>query len=237
MLQVDFHSHTLFSRCGLHTAVEMLTYAKSLGLKGLAITDHGPELKGHLTSVFFERLRDPVPGIRLLKGTEANLTLREGVIDTPAWLPQWADIVLVGIHDHLPRDLGSEKYTSMLLSAMRMNPCIDIIAHPDDEIFAIDIEAVAREAKNLGIALELNNSKALYHRIKPEATERMLATCKRIGCPIAVDSDAHALHEIGRDDEARELLRRTDFPESLIVNRNAESAFAFVESRKERKKR
>ena len=41
MLEVDFHSHSLFSGCGLHTIIEMLTYAKTVGLKALAITDHG----------------------------------------------------------------------------------------------------------------------------------------------------------------------------------------------------
>ena len=46
MLEVDFHSHTFFSKCGLHSIIEMLTEAKNRGLAALAITDHGPVLLG-----------------------------------------------------------------------------------------------------------------------------------------------------------------------------------------------
>jgi putative hydrolase len=53
MIPVDFHSHSLFSGCGVHTVLEMLTAAKAKGLKGLAITDHGKLVKGRANSVFF----------------------------------------------------------------------------------------------------------------------------------------------------------------------------------------
>ena len=49
MLDVDFHIHSLFSNCGLHTYLELLTKAKELGLKAIAITDHGPRLNGRIS--------------------------------------------------------------------------------------------------------------------------------------------------------------------------------------------
>ena len=64
MIEVDLHSHTHFSNCGLHSCLEMLEAARAKGMKGLAITDHGLSLGGRLNSIFFERLKDPVPGIR-----------------------------------------------------------------------------------------------------------------------------------------------------------------------------
>ena len=79
--ETDLHSHTLFSPCGLHTIIEILTAAKAAGLKGLAITDHGISVGGRTNSVFFERLHHPVPGIRLFKGVEANVLGHDGAID------------------------------------------------------------------------------------------------------------------------------------------------------------
>jgi len=55
VLKVDLHSHSLFSNCGLHTVLEMLTAAKNAGLKALAITDHGTALEGRISSPFFDR--------------------------------------------------------------------------------------------------------------------------------------------------------------------------------------
>ena len=95
MLEVDFHSHSLFSGCGLHTIIEMLTYAKSIGLKALAITDHGTAQNGHISSPFFDRLVDPVDGIRLLKGQECNVVNDQGGIDFPVRFLKFTDIVLL----------------------------------------------------------------------------------------------------------------------------------------------
>lgn len=101
MLQVDLHSHTLFSRCGLHTILEMLNQARALGLEALAITDHGLTLGGHLNGPFFDRLQDPVPGVKLLKGVECNVLNDGGHIDLPMQWIQHLDVVLVGLHPNL----------------------------------------------------------------------------------------------------------------------------------------
>jgi putative hydrolase len=60
----------------------------------------------------------------------------------------------------------------------------------------------------------------------------LLDACKRVGCRIAVNSDAHALKEVGSDDSVRPLLDQVGFPEDLIVNRDVKSAFAFIEERR-----
>jgi histidinol phosphatase-like PHP family hydrolase len=62
--------------------------------------------------------------------------------------------------------------------------------------------------------------------------KEFLDACKRAGCMIAVNSDAHALGEVGLDESVRPLLQKVGFPPSLIVNETAESAFAFVEERR-----
>lgn len=237
MLEVDFHSHTLFSQCGIHTHIEMLTYAKSIGLKGLAITDHGPALNSRFCCPYYDRFKDPVKGIRMLKGIESNILDESGNIDVPERYIKFLDIILVGLHPHpaAPQGQGEEKYTSMLIASMGKNLCVDIITHPNEIEYPLDYEQIALTAKKYGIALELNNSKTLYNRTTHKKTLELVKNCKKVGCRIAVTSDAHALHEIGLDDSVLPYLHNTGFPEKLLVTGNAEKAFRFIEERRENK--
>jgi putative hydrolase len=235
MLEVDFHSHTLFSRCGLHSVIEMLAHAKHAGLKGLAITDHGPFLKGGTPSTFFERLGQPITGITMLKGMECNIKNEEGEIDFPMPYLKFADIVLLGLHPGNTPGLSRERYTSLMLRALDKNPFVDIVTHPEDPAFPLDLLMMACYARDHGIALEINNSKALYKRFPPQATAALIEECKKAECRVVINSDAHAIHEIGLDISVLPLLERARFPRELIVNATAEGAFGFVEERRKMK--
>ena len=235
MLTVDLHSHSLFSTCGLHTALEMLTRAKALKLKAFAITDHGLTLKGCLNSIFFKRLMDPVPGIRLLKGVECNLLETPGNIDCPTEFLPDMDVVLLGIHHNIQKGLGQSRYTEMLLAAMEKNPYVDIIAHPNVLGYEVEFEPVAKAAIGYGMALELNNSKSALGKTSPKATQELILACKRLECPVVVSSDAHAINEIGQDTAIRPILENLKFPEDLIVNKDKSSAIAFIEKRRQLK--
>lgn len=238
MLEVDFHSHTFFSNCGIHTHIELLTRAKELGMQGLAITDHGPALDSRITWPLFDRLHTPVEGIRFIKGIECNLLDAQGMIDIiqiPARFRPFLELVLVGFHPNLQRDQGAGIYTDMIITAIRQNPCIDVIAHPNEIEYPLDFERVVRAAREYGVALELNNSKSLHNRTTPESTRNLIQACKTTGCAIALGSDTHAIEELGLDDAVRPYLEEAAFPESLIVNSTAEKAFAFIEERKKNK--
>lgn len=232
MLEVDFHSHSLFSGCGLHTIIEMLTYAKTVGLKALAITDHGTAQDGHISSPFFDRLIDPVDGIRLLKGQESNVVNDEGVIDFPVKFLRYADVVLLGLHPNLDKLPKKADYSDMLIKALKKNPYVDIITHLNDTVYPVDYDKVIAAAKELGMAIEFNNSKTKYSKVDPTATPLLIDACKRVGCRAVINSDAHALREIGLDDSIRPLLASADFPSGLLVNDTADRAFAFVEERR-----
>ena len=231
MLQVDFHVHSLFSQCGLHTILELLEKARALGLKGLALTDHGPTLGGKLNSVFFERFKSPFREVVLLKGIECNILDKDGTIDLPESFLPFLDIVLLGIHPNTPEGLSRTEYTEMLISAMEKNACIDIITHPNDSHYPVDYCILAREAARRGVALELNNSRILYSRTGIDETLLFLRACKEERCFVAVCSDTHALHELGLDESVRPLLESVRFPKELIVTESAFSAFDFVKSR------
>jgi putative hydrolase len=235
MLSIDLHSHSLFSSCGLHTCIEMLNHAKKQGMAALAITDHGLSLGGRLNSNFYERLKDPVPGIRLLKGVECNLLEEQGAIDCPKQFLPYMDIVLLGIHHNIQKGLGKAVYTEMLLRAIQENSFLDVLAHLNVAHYDVDFESVVRAAMDRGILIELNNSKCLPRRSSPEVIQQLIMTCKKLMCPVIVSSDAHAINEIGQDGMIRPILKNLDFPQELILNRDPESVYAFIESRRKHK--
>ncbi len=237
MLQVDFHVHTFFSHCGIHTHLEMLTRAKELGMQAIAITDHGPELQARNTGPFWDRLNVPLEGIRLLKGMECNLKNDRGDIDLRTEYLQYMDVVLLGIHPNTKKGLQKSEYTDMLISAIRKNPAIDIITHPNDASYLVEFERLAETAASYGVAIELNNSKTLLKRIGDDITRELIRACKHVGCKMAICSDAHALEELGCDDSVRPLLALEDFPSELLVNDTAEAAFEFIEKRRVNKSR
>jgi putative hydrolase len=237
VLKVDLHSHSLFSACGLHTIIEMLSYAKSVGLKALAVTDHGTALGRQVPSPFFDRLSsDVVKGIRLLKGQESNVLGDSGAIDFPVKFLRFTDVVLVGLHPNVDPLPKRPDYTDMLLLSLKKNPYVDVITHLNDPAFPVDFDRIAAAAKLSGMAVEFNNSKVLYKRVANDITARLIDACKKAGCRVVVNSDAHALHEIGLDGSIRPLIEKASFPKQLIVNETSRRAFDFIEERRKVKR-
>ena len=152
-------------------------------------------------------------------------------------LMPYMDVVLLGIHPNTREGLSKKEYTDILIRAMEKNPYIDIITHPNDFVYQLEFKSLARAAAGLGIVFELNNSRTLYNRTTFEITEAMLQACIKEKCSIALCSDAHVIHEIGLDDSIQPVLKKMNFPEELIVNSNAEKGFAFIEKRREIKRK
>jgi putative hydrolase len=232
VIEVDFHVHSLFSLCGLHTVLELLARARELGMKGFAVTDHGREIGGRLNSVFFERFVSPDPQVRILKGVECNVLDEKGGIDLPREFLQFIDIVLCGIHSNFPRGRTTDSYTDSMIAVIENNPQVDVVTHPNDTHYPVDYRRLAGVAARHGAVLELNNSKILYLRSTAAEACALLNACKEFGCRVAVSSDTHAIHELGDDRAVAPLLQETGFPRELIVNRDAAAAFSFIEERR-----
>ena len=160
----------------------------------------------------------------------------DGEIDFPLPYLKFADIVLLGLHPGNAPGLSRERYTSLMLRALNKNPFVDIVTHPEDPAFPLDLGQLADYARDHGIALEINNSKALYKRFQVTETIALIEACKKAGCRVAVDSDAHAFQEIGLDSSVLPLLKQAHFPPELIINAEAGGAFQFVEERRKIKR-
>lgn len=231
MIDIDLHVHSLFSHCGLHTILELIEQARKLGMKGLAITDHGMTLGGRLNSVFFDRFICPYHDFHLFKGIECNILDDQGSIDLPEKLLPFMDIILLGVHHNTPKGLTKEYYTNILLSAINKNQ-IDIITHPNDSIYPLDYPVIVREASKRGIAIELNNSRILYSRGTIEDTMFLLECCKQEKCRVAICSDTHSIHELGQDNSVQPLLNQSNFPHDLLITNSATATLQFISERK-----
>ena len=236
MLDVDLHTHSFFSACGIHTHMEILTRAKDLGMTAVAITDHGKTLSPRFSSPVYDRLHCPLEGIRLLKGIECNLVDDDGLIDLPDKLIPYLDVVLLGIHPNTPQGLGKARYTKMMLTAIEKNSALDILTHLNDVNYPVDFQKIIEAAALRGIAIELNNSKTLLGRSPDTLTRELVDVSKKLGARIVITSDMHALEELGEDTSVKHFLIESDYPTELVVSSNAETAFSFLEERRANKK-
>ena len=78
----------------------------------------------------------------------------DGALDfTPEQLAK-LDLVIASCHRECTPAGSREENTRMLLQAME-NPGVDIMGHPDNPLYPIEAELLAREASRLDKALEI----------------------------------------------------------------------------------
>lgn len=237
-IEIDTHCHTLASGHAYNTMLEMAQAAAEKGLKGLALTEHAPEMPGSCKLYYFQNLR-VVPrtmcGIRLLLGTELNIMDRTGRVDLPESALKGLDIAIASMHTPCFKDEKTrENVTEGYLSAMQ-NPYVDIIGHPDDGRFPADYDLLAKEARRTGTLLEVNNTSLRPGGFRENTWEngmRMLEACKKEGTMIVFGSDAHVDADIAEYTFAEKLCREIGFPEELIANTSLEKLTAFLKHRK-----
>ncbi len=242
-IKTDLHTHTVASGHAYSTVDEMAKGAFVKGLELIAITDHGPKMPGgphiyHFGNISI--LPDKLYGVRVIKGIEANI-LDNGKLDLSNERLAELDFVSAGLH----RDTGhtlktKEDFTEATIKAMD-NPYLDMITHPIQREYPLDLEKVAEAAADKNIILELNASsysskKAHMRGIKTEAL-KMLRLADKYGFKIAVNSDAHFYKDIGEYSDLKFILESNDFKKELIMNHSAESVMNYLRNKKNRLKK
>ena len=227
-IELDVHTHTIASGHAFSTLQEMAQAAAGKGLKLLGITEHSPGVPGSCNPIYFRNLH-VVPrqmyGIELLLGAEINILDGEGNLDMDENCMRMLDIRIAGIHS-LCYSYGTvDENTHGMVKAVS-NPFIHIISHPGDGTAELNFEAIVLAAKEHHTLLEINDSSLKPTRNKPNARENnlsILRLCKRYEVPVILGSDAHISFDIARYDYLYDLLQLTEFPESLIMNRDVKS--------------
>ena len=237
-VEIDTHTHTLASGHAYNTMNEMVKAAADKGLKGLAITEHAPEMPGTCHRYYFENLKI-VPrkryGIELLLGTELNIMNTKGEVDLPEELLKTLDIAIASIHLPCFKDERTVENVTAAYEKVMENPYVDIIGHPDDGRVPVDMKRLVSKAKETETLLEVNNSS-----LRPEGFRQntkgnclqMLKECKKQNVMIVLGSDSHVDADIAEYPYAEEVLKEVDFPEGLIANLSLEKLKACLKRNK-----
>jgi len=229
--EVDLHVHSLASGHAYSTIGEIATAAAARGLRGVAMSDHGPAMPAAPHPYHFECLYmipDYLSGVRIIKGVEANIVGPDRV-DLCDRLLDKMDVVLAGFHHDCGFGPSDCKANTRAVLALMENPRIHIICHPGNPGFPLDYETVARQAAATGTALEINNSSFITSRLGSADNCRLIARlCARFGCPVAIGSDSHIAQNVGNFTQAIAILAEAGVDSEQIVNRTLESTLAFL---------
>ena len=235
MIECDLHVHSIRSTCGFHTLLELVSIiGRQDGVKGFALTDHGPvhdTPRSHF-SVMLRRMPKIIDGLRVFKGIEATILTEDGRIDLPSFVfGKPYEIVLAGLHnfgefEHSP---DSKRNTRAVVNTLRKNPEVKIITHPFYKDFPLDPDVITDAACETGAALEVNNSYLLTGKSDMDSLDRILAFAREKGTKISIDSDGHMFNEIARFNLALDVIDQHGGPGAFdIVNRTLESTLAFL---------
>ncbi len=228
---LDTHCHTISSGHAYSTIAEIAEAAGEKGLKLIAMTDHGPAMPGGPHIFHIGNLRvipDYIKGVRVLKGVEANIMDFEGRLDVPDSYLKRLEIVIAGFHDVCIAPGSVEENTRALVAAMH-NPYVDIIAHPGNPYYPIDIDRLIQCVYDTGKLIEINNSSFIGSRKGSEENCREIAAkAREKGIMLTAGSDCHICYDVGRFDKVEKIFREVDMPEELIINTDPQKLIDYL---------
>ena len=214
----DYHTHTVYSH-GKGTIEDNVLAARRLGLKQIAVTDHG---FGHAAYAVkpaklaemrreVERRNAKYPDIRVLLGLECNLISASGDMDLRDGEEKLTDVVICGFHKFAWAASLRQTFAFMLPNIaysmtghasrkdvvrntdayikMLEKHKADILSHLNYAIKADAVE-VALACKHFGTLVELNGKRV---NLTDEEIEKMLEN----DVDFIVDSDAHSPSKVG----------------------------------------
>ncbi|MDI3311153.1 MAG: phosphatase [Thermoanaerobacterium sp.] len=220
-LLLDTHTHTVASGHAYSTIMENAKMASEKGLKLICMTDHGPKMPGGPHMFHFGNLKvmpREIFGVEILRGVEANIIDRDGSLDVPDEILKKLDVVIASLHDVCFPYRDVESNTEAIINAMK-NPYVDVIGHPGNPLFEIDIDKVIEAALEHDTCIEINNSSFVSSRVG--SYDNCLLIAKKASMKnvkICVGSDAHISFDVGRFDKALEVIESANIEEENILN-------------------
>lgn len=239
-LLYDYHTHTTYSH-GKGTIEDNVKVAMYKGLKGIAITDHGP---GHITYGVrrkkievmrkeIERLKKKYTNIDIRLGVEANIIHGNGQLDILEQEQNQFDVILAGYHygvigKHILRSSIihlSNYFTTKTGKVSRKlknanteaivnaiyNQNICILTHPGAKGY-VDIREIAKACADNNTLMEINNSHG--HLTVEEIKEAALVEDIRF----IINSDAHSPNKVGSYELGLKRAQEAGLPLERIVN-------------------
>jgi len=235
-LVVDTHTHTISSGHAYSTVQEMAKEASNNGIKMFAVTDHGPAMLGAPQLYHFANLKvipKELYGVRIIRGVEANIIDYSGKLDMPDEYLARLEFVIASLHDVCITPATVEQHTNALINALK-NPYVDVVAHPGNPAFQVDIQKVVEAAKENGKLIEINNASFRVRKGCEKNCREFAYRCKENGVRVVCGSDAHISFDVGVFEKVCKILEDVDMPEELVLNTSTEKMEEFLMERKKR---
>ena len=228
IIQADMHTHTIASTHAYSTITENCLYAKEIGLKAIAMTDHAMQMPDSPHYWHFGNLRvlpRTIHGVTVLKGAEVNIYNYNGDLDMTDDELKKLEWVVASYHKYTFPDFAPadpKVVTDGYLKAIQ-NPYIDVIGHPTTDFFPFEHERAIKAFKEYGKLIEVNESSINRKPGAKTTVVPVLELCKKYEVPIIVNSDAHFWTEVGSTPVAEQILRELAFPTKLIATSSWET--------------
>jgi len=240
ILTGDYHTHTPYSH-GKNTVDENVAKAVAMGLKQVAITDHGFShvvygLRRREVSAYIAECKaaEKKYGIDVLVGIESNIRGESGLADLKESDYENFDVFLCGNHVFIFYENAKQRWKygwGNFLSANVMDRepeklvqrntrayinaikrnPVDVITHLNFRCPSNVLE-VAKCAADYGTYIELNSKKR--HLTDEELSDIVAKTEARF----IIDSDAHSASRVGDTKLVEEQLSALHFPMDRIDN-------------------
>lgn len=236
---VDLHVHTIKSGHAYSTLFENHSYAKEVGLKKIAITDHffGERIEFDNELWYFLGLKECVDksNIDILAGIELNI----GQIHNHLQTLKSLNVRIGSIHNYV-QDFRYKplEYLEDSILHYVTNRYINILGHPCRGLYEITalnsidgnisiefkkyMQWLIDLAKKYNIPLEVNEASLAYDERNAGYIKYMLELAKENKNLISLGSDSHICFSIGKFDLALKMLNETNFPMELIINCNGD---------------
>lgn len=232
---LDTHTHTIVSGHAYSTIHDYIEIAKKKSLELVAFTDHGPKMPGgpNIFHIGNQRIIPrEIDGIEVLRGVEANIIDYNGNIDIPNSYLERLDLVLASLHDVCITPGTKEENTRAFIKVMD-NEYIDIVAHPGNPRFPIDIDEFVLAAKEKNKIIEINNSTFLNVSRSGSKDNCILIArkAKEHGVFVVAGSDAHISFDVGNFEKSIEIFELVEMPEKLIMNTSKEKLKNYLKAK------
>jgi len=209
----DLHAHTRSSD-GSHDLDAVVRAAQDRGYEYVAITDHTKGL-GVAHGLDEHRLMEDILLIDKAKGTEIDIR-SDGRLDLADYILTGLDIVVASVHSGFSQT--EEQITKRLLTAIR-HPCVSVIAHPtgrligERDAYAVDMEAVLKEAAKYGVAMEIN-----AYPLRLDLSDVHVRMARDLGVPIVISTDMHVLNQFDFMSYGVSIARRGWLEKKDVLN-------------------
>jgi len=235
-LLYDYHTHTVYSH-GKGTIADNVKAAHEKGLRGIAISDHGPahvfygvkrdKIKAMREEI--DKLKSVYPDMEIFLAVEANILHAGNGLDVSHEETSDYDFILAGYHFGVKNGYCIENFlntktgfsfsgskrllvknTEMVVKSIYENP-IKILTHPCGKA-RFDISEIAKACADRGTLLEINASH------KNLTIEEIKLASKVAGAKFVVSSDAHVPERVGDVEAAVKRAIDAGLDLSRIVN-------------------